>query len=399
MIIVQEREMKADNVKSKKPIKHMEEWKKLFDVAIRFKNIKCWRWMYDSDVFGIQNPVTGEIGYCCVLGNAEEVFGLTLYNGSSGLSLYLKVVNGEIDTEDVNVMHLMAGIQMTFEDRELLDPFDLQLIKELGYKFRGRNQYPFFRNLKPGFYPWFLQLDEIAYLTVVVEQAIDVCLRFKDNPDLLTPHTANSYLVRVFKTHSQAIPAIKDPSGEMPEKTPEKLPEKISVEMPGEMPEKIADKLSGECCGQWVDVWLEPQLCEDKPPLPEPLNELLLFDIRRKNFPRSGIWELDLFYSPIPVRNKKEDRPHFPYVLLIAEQKASYILNFSLLKENENARELPEQVLRLIKNVKLIPEKIQVGSKEAEVILAKLASELNVKLEIADKLLVINDIQKQLFPE
>ena len=38
-----------------------QEWAALFDAAIAFKNLKRWEWMYDRDVFGIQNPETGEI--------------------------------------------------------------------------------------------------------------------------------------------------------------------------------------------------------------------------------------------------------------------------------------------------------------------------------------------------
>jgi hypothetical protein len=71
-------------------------WKKLYDTALAFGAIEPWGWMSDIDVFGVQNPESGEIGYCCVLGELGEVYGLVVYLGSAGLEQHREIESGKV---------------------------------------------------------------------------------------------------------------------------------------------------------------------------------------------------------------------------------------------------------------------------------------------------------------
>jgi|SRR5437016_13197613 len=43
------------------------EARQLFDLAIGIKELKPWRWMEETDLIGIENPETGEIGFISVM--------------------------------------------------------------------------------------------------------------------------------------------------------------------------------------------------------------------------------------------------------------------------------------------------------------------------------------------
>ena len=58
-------------------------WKDLYEAARMFREIKCWNWMWDSDIFGVGNPENGEIGYCFVLGRIGEARQLIVTTRSS----------------------------------------------------------------------------------------------------------------------------------------------------------------------------------------------------------------------------------------------------------------------------------------------------------------------------
>ena len=185
----------------------LQEWSALFDAAIAFKELRCWEWMYESDLFGVQDPNTGEVGYCCVLGNLGEVLALNVYFGAEGLESYWSP--HEVDEAERDdplrayaVLNSQKCLMASFEDRSTLHKTDLRLIRELGLQFRGKKAWPMFRNYLPGYYPWFLvSPEEIRFLTLTLQQAKEVALKMTENPDFLIPPTEDEdlYLVRVWQ--------------------------------------------------------------------------------------------------------------------------------------------------------------------------------------------------------
>ncbi len=186
----------------------LRDWAALYETAIEFKELGCWEWMIDSDLFGVQNPEAGEIGYCCVLGQLGKVMALNVYPGSQGLASYWRLHEASEEAMEEGAVvgsGAILGSQLclmaSFEDRSELHQNDLAIIRALGLKFRGKKQWPMFRSYRPGFVPWFLTPPEVRFLLVALRQAMEVATRLRDHSDLLDPPDGDTeiYFVRVLE--------------------------------------------------------------------------------------------------------------------------------------------------------------------------------------------------------
>ena len=89
-----------------------QEWRDLYRAADTFKELAPWDWMLDSDLFGVRNPDTGEIGYCCIMDNLGEHFAFGLYRGDEGLRGLTRIAAGEFWPPDIGplfVQHCLSS--------------------------------------------------------------------------------------------------------------------------------------------------------------------------------------------------------------------------------------------------------------------------------------------------
>src|SRR5262245_26255650 len=157
--------------------------------------------MLEDDIFGVRNPERDEIGFVSVMGAAGEHFGIALYQGASALYDFLalreETRDGRPDGVVAERLLEIPQLQASFEDRGRLQKEDRDVIKKLDLKFRGAHNWPMFRNYAPGMFPWFLTSSEARFLTIALEQLLDVALRFRDDEDILSGGEYDDFLVRV----------------------------------------------------------------------------------------------------------------------------------------------------------------------------------------------------------
>ena len=131
----------------------LEEWRALYTAALAFRDLACWQWMYDSDVFGVQDPETGIIGYCCVMGNLGKMLALGVYPGEAALATLDALRNRTEEPPDPTILHDQDCLMTSFGERGLLTDRDHQLFKQLGLTFRGKTAWPWLRKFSAGLFP------------------------------------------------------------------------------------------------------------------------------------------------------------------------------------------------------------------------------------------------------
>lgn len=326
-----------------------EEWKELYDAAVRYKELSCWEWMNYFNVFGVQNVETGEMGYCCVLGSSEDVMGLSVYVGEKGLKSYLDTLFQAVPPEDVS--YIQDCITLSFEDREALNKKDLDKIKELGFKFRGRRQWPQFRNCKPGYFPWYINGDEVRFMKCALEQAIDVAKRCKEDKDLVEREDDNEILARV--------------------------------------PHKKKGSIV------WEDKFIQLELDEEDDSEFEKIDELALKRIKDSKTRKIGIWEIDFFHAPAMVN--EGDRPYFPLVFLVADGETGIMMDMIMTSDFEGyIKEFQDAFVQLLAKIKVLPDTIVIQRKDVFMAIEPITRRVGIKLEPVEELIVVEDFRRSL---
>ncbi|CEO88548.1 hypothetical protein SSCH_2060001 [Syntrophaceticus schinkii] len=83
----------------------------------------------------------------------------------------------------------------------------------------------------------------------------------------------------------------------------------------------------------WLDRYLEPAPVIMKYVAFEITDELLLKKILTSGKRKQAVWEVDTFFAPFPVQEKKGERPYFPKTFLILDSKTGLILGHEMVKD------------------------------------------------------------------
>lgn len=350
-------------------------WKGLYSAADAFRQSACWEWMYDSDLFGVQNPETGEVGYCCVLGAMGEVFGLVVYLGSAGLEQFHRMQSGKIRADSPEVVYNQACLTAWFGGRRELDPPDLKVIKDLGLTYSGR-AWPMFRSMRPSYLPWYLSEEEAKFLTLCLTRARDVAQRFRANPEYLTPTGKNLYLVQT--------PVQKpDPPA----------PEPSDFDSASRHPSFFPEATESPAC-EWEDRWMKPAPSVKAAIQPFPLDELRLQRIKKICQGTGGVWEIDGFILPASIH--EGDRPYFPHALLYVDRDTGSIFGTALAKPWEWEFAFPNAFLASLESNHLLPAALALRQDELRELITPLASRLGMEIEVAKKLPALDRAKREM---
>lgn len=330
-----------------------EEAGRLYRAAAGVKELTPWGWMDEAEVFGVQSPETGALGFVSVMGMAGEHFAVSVYLGARALYDFWEMEDGGAQAAPLRLLDI-PQLQASFEDRDQLDKRDRDLIKELGLKFRGKKAWPLFRSYRPGFMPWFLTAEEARLLAHALEQTLEVAPRVRDDPEMLHPGDDQSYLVRVPRPRGDGL-VWEDQVMGVPRPEPE----------PGDA------ELDAELVGQ-------------------------LGQLPRRQF----TLEADLLSLPTGVGERGE-RPARPYVLALADARSGMILSFEMLTVETSLAELyaqaPAKLAAWLAQAGVLPAEIRTRPGPLSDQLRPLAQALNVSLRLSDELPAVDAVTDSLF--
>ncbi|MFA5261255.1 MAG: hypothetical protein WC450_08520 [Candidatus Omnitrophota bacterium] len=334
-----------------KEVPSIQDWRELYKAALELKSLRPWDLMRDVDMFGVQNPVDGETGYCCFLGSGGEIFGMVVYLGSEGLEGYLKVQRGEVGPEDQDALHYKKCLLVTFDDKRYVEKQDLEVIKNAGLEFKGKNSWPVFRSYRPGFFPWYLTKQEADFFILCLQQAQEMFVRFRENPGFLVSPDGESYLVRTREDSEQGA--------------------------------------------RWKDSRLQPVFLRKVVLMAQTIDKGRIENIKKISSPVKQTWEVDYFYSPACIAEKGE-RPYYPLILFFVDSDSFFIINAHMTTSDKYKVEFCEQFLKAIEAVKVIPAEIQVRKEELCIFFERLAAEFGIKVRTVKNLRAVDDVRRHM---
>jgi hypothetical protein len=333
----------------------IQEWKRLYAAMQQIKEIAPWEWMTESEVFGVQNPETGEIGFVSVMGMLGEHIAIAVYPGAEAIYKLWNLVERAEKQENVALEAILEipQLQAVFEDREAITQKDREVHKKLGLKFRGRQSWPHFRSYRPGFAPWYLEAAEARFLALALEQLADVAPRFDEDPSFLVPEEEDVFLVRVPDATGEEV-SWRDEEIVIP--PPE--PMRLMIQGPTQVLDTVAR-------------------------LPKRRNKL----------------EVDFFMMPQQIGERGE-RPRYAYNLFLVDANSTMILGADLVSVettfDEMLASVPARLLKILARFDSAPAEIQVSSPRLHWLLEPVLKLVEVKVKLVRRLNAIELVKQEM---
>ncbi len=315
----------------------LDDYQKLYLASSRFASLKPWEFVNEEDIFGIQDPKTGTIAYCSIMGHLGEFYSLAAYLGVEGLWGFIqvqKLSESENFEEQMLLSHpfeFQNSLIVSFEDRESQSKKSLKIIKELGLKFRGKAAWPLFRRYLPFHFPKEPNIDQIRFLAIILEQACQVLEKIKQDPSILThPSNDENLLLRVCND------------------------------------------------GVWENVWHIPEIHEMQ--IKPKLDLELLSKVQWQNLPHQGTWITDCSFTHLPLSDNQETCPFLAPIL----SSDGSLLNLEFISGDISA-EFPKLFLQFCIKSASLPERVIVSTKKSFFLLQPLSNALSFSLELQEE--------------
>lgn len=316
----------------------------LYRLAYELQQIAPWDFMFEREVFGVEDPETGVTSFVSVMGSLGEYRCVAAYTGSEGLYGLLEFDRAlQINPESKRPFDLVMEtpkLELLFAKPEIMESHDTNLMRSVDLKFEGAQ--PQFRSYRPGFHPYFITRTEARQIRHILSQTIAFASDYQANRELLPQLESLTYLVRV------------------PQKS------KNGIEWTHEI--RSVDGPSSQL-------------------IPFPLDEDLVSKL--KQGPRRGVAEVDFFRLPGRIRDADE-RPHTIYSLLAVDEESGFILGFEVMAAEHGVdmmyANIPDSLAAIFAKAGTLPERLLIQSSRLMELLEPLSEQLELPLSLVQNL-------------
>lgn len=317
----------------------LEQWKALYEAATRIKEWKPWDKFWDMDLIGVRNGTEDDTTFFCVHGRSDAHCGISIYEGFRGLNSFLMLaLRQRLNLTMEYAMFCQRNMSCYWGSRDDLTERQRKIIRELGYKYRGKDQWLFFQSREPGYSAYILDEEETLRMTGHL-QDLELALRCYEESGAAVSFEKGSMFLLTFEEQKT-----KWHYGEAP------LPFTIY---------------------QYRNLVIQ--------------DEALLTKLRKA--PNSGtVLEAEISIPGGTVTDKEYDRPMNPALALLGDASSETILKFEMLKPEDNPTvKLAEMVVEFILQHGA-PKEIRVSNVIIEAGLEQLCNVCGVRLCRAERL-------------
>lgn len=337
-------------------------WLELYKLANSFQRLAPWKWMYDSDIFGVQHPDSGAIGFCSIIGREKDVVGLAIYKGFKGLAGYeqvLESVHHEYPTYDL--FALQEYLLISFHPPQTLDSKERARIQQLGLPFPIQSEplWPRFMDHSTGYVPWPIQTEsEATFLMHAMRETMFIAQEIQQDEDYL--------------------------------------------EAPSEREETLLVRKRMNGTPLWQNHRIQVPATLPKLPHIE-VNQLYLIS-NCLNLPRLATsWLLELFFFPVPTQeaetqlSKQAQRPYYPIVLLVVDLQSGETLSQTIFHPDELSSQLVFSFVEMAKRLGNLPNSLLVSNYQSIGYWEDIARILKLPLELDRDNRFVDEIKGSLF--
>ena len=321
---------------------------KLYDAAFRYKKVKIWKKLWDSEVFAVKLK-SGETGYVCIMGRNGEYNALALYIGQEGFESYWRMADMErysgSELKNHELLLQQKCLQVALENKEDLRPDEVDEVrayaKKNGIRLSGKNAFPQFIKFEPGYHPWKVKTQaDMSALLEATEAAILLA-------DLLEDMIPMSLGIAPIDFDTEEVPLFSVEQGEL---------QQIGFVPLPKMPEETYVYAKAE-------------------------NQIALAAV--KKLPKKGIWESEIVRLPEAAQDDPEEAPYYPLLLMIIENKSHFLLPIPIMVRNDTD---PQTMLQAFadawKTHKTYPKEIRCRDERTYALLKDFCEKTGVKISI-----------------